>query len=177
MCPDCECVLASSGRGCFWKCVQGVSVFWLLLASCMADNAPPEMCPGCEYVLASSGRLHGWWGSFWNVSRMWVCSGFFWQAAWLMRLLKMCPGSECVLASSAKLHGWWGCFWKCVQGVSVSWLLLPSCMADKPPPENVSRMWVCSGFFWQAAWPMRLLLKMCPESECVLASAGRLHGW
>jgi len=160
MCPGSECVLASSGKldgwwGPFWKCVQAVSVFWHLLASWMADEAPSE-----------------------NVSRQWVCSGIFWQAGWLMRpLLKMCLGCECVLASSGKLDGWWGPFWKCVQYVSVFWHLLASWMADEAPSENVSSLWVCSGIFWQAAWLMRPLLKMCPGSECVLASSDQLDGW
>ena len=89
----------------------------------------------------------------------------------------MCPESECVLASSGKLHGWWGFFWKFVQYVSVFWILLASCMANEAPSENVSSLWVCSGFFLQAAWLIRLLLKMCPASECVLASSCKLHGW
>ena len=109
------------------------------------------MCPESECVLASSGKLHGWWGSFWKcVQRVSVASG--------------------------KLHGWWDFFWKCVQRVSVFLLLLASLMAHEGPSENVSREWVCSGFFWQAGWLIRLLLKMCPGSECVLASSGKLHG-
>jgi len=195
MCPESECVLASSGKLCdwwgsLWKCVQGVSVFWLLLASCMADEASSENVSS-KWV-CSFGKLHSWWGSFWkcvqavsvfwlllascmtdeasseNVSSMWVCSGF-WQAAWLMRIpLKICPVCECDLASSGKLHGWWGSLWKCVQYVSLFWLLLASCMADEALSENVSSMWVCSGFFWQAAWLMTLLRKMCPVCESVL---------
>jgi len=94
-----------------------------------------------------------------------------------MRLLKMCPGSECVLACSAKLDGWWGSFWKCVQYVSVFWHLLTSWMPNEAPSENVSREWVCSGIFWQAGWLIRLLLKMCPESEYVLASSDKLNYW
>jgi len=161
MCPGSECFLASSSGkldgwwGSFWKCVQSVSVFWHLLPSWMADEAPSE-----------------------NVSRMWVCSAIFCQAGWLMRLLlKMCPGCECVLAFSAKLDVWWGLFWKCVQGVSVFWHLLASWMADEAPSENVSSLWVPSGIFCQAEWLMRLLLKMCPERECVLASSAKLDGW
>ena len=127
-------------------------VLWALLASLMADETPE------------------------NVFREWVCSGFFWQLGGLMSLLKICPECECVLASFGKLDGSWASFWKCVQRVSVFWLLLASCMTDEAASENVSSMWVCSGFFWQAAWLMRLLLKMCPDCECVLASSSKLHG-
>ena len=174
-------------------------MFWLLLASCMAHEAPSEnvsrmwvhsgffwqdgwfirlllkMCPVCECVLASSGKLANEAPSE-NVSREYVCSGFFWQAGWLISLLlKMCPGCECVLASSGKLHGSWGFFWKCVQLVSVFCLLLATWMAHEASSENMFRQWVCFSFFWQAAWPMGLLL-MCPESECVLVSSGKLDG-
>jgi len=181
MYSESEHVLASSGKldgswGSFWKCVQAVSVFWLLLVSWLMKLLL-KMCPACECVLSSSGKMADKTPSE-NLSSLWVCSGYFWQAAsgWLMRLLlTMCPGSECVLASSDKLDGSWGSFWKCVQEVSLFWLLLVTCMAHEAPSENVSRQWVSSGFFWQTGWFIRLLLKMCPGSGCVLASSDKLN--
>jgi len=65
---------------------------------------------------------------------------------------------------------------KWIQTVSGLWVLA-SWMADEAPSKNVSRKWVCSGIFCQAGWLIRLLLKMCPECECVLASSGKLDGW
>ena len=174
MCPGSECVVASSGKFdswlYFWKCLQEVSVPWLLLATGRADE-PSE-----------------------NVFRKWVCSGFFWQAGWLMRLpLKMCPESECILVSSGKLdeapsenvsREWVssGFFWLAdepSQNVFREWVCSsPGKLdGDEALSENVSRLWVCSGFFWQAGWLMRLLLKMCPGSECVLASSDKLNSW
>jgi len=146
MCPESECVLASSGKldgwWDFWKCVQTVSAFWLLLASWMADEASENVssmwvCSGLiwqvewgffwkcvQYVSVFWLDLASWIAnetSFENVSSMWVCSGCFWQAECLMRLL-----------------------WNCVQEVSVFWLLLASCMAHEASSENLSREWAHS---------------------------------
>ena len=157
----------------FQKCIQEVSVLWVLLASLMADETPE------------------------NDFREWVCSGFFWQLGGLMSLLKMCSEGQSAMVSAGNLDCWWGTVWKCVQRVSVFWLLLASWMAHNAPSEkvsslwvfwllllswmtyealseNVSREWVCSDSFWHAGWLMRLLLKTCSGSECVLASSGNL---